>query len=64
MVLVRTLACALVFSVLPLVAGCGGSSEQRVEDLEPESIRKERLMRHEKLAPKGARPTDAGAEKK
>jgi hypothetical protein len=35
-----------------------------VEDLEPEKIRKERRMRLEKLMPAGARPADAGAEKK
>jgi hypothetical protein len=67
MVLARTLACALAFAVLPLLAGCGRSPE-RVEDREPESIRKERRLRHEKLAPKGgpkgAGPTSAGAEKK
>jgi hypothetical protein len=64
MIPARTLACALLFSVLPLLAGCSRSSERRVEDLEPEKIRKERRMRLEKLMPAGARPTDAGAEKK
>jgi hypothetical protein len=63
MVPARTLVCTVVFSVLSLLAGCSRSSEQRLEDLEPEQIRKERRLRHEKLAPKGARPTDAGAEK-
>ena len=64
MVLARTLACALLFSVLPLLGGCGRSSEPRVEDLEPESVRKERRMQHEKLVPKGAGATDTGAQKK
>jgi hypothetical protein len=59
----RTLACALVFSVLALLAGCGRSSD-RVEEREPEKIRKERLMRHQKLVPKGTSPADAGAEKR
>jgi hypothetical protein len=47
-----------------LVAGCGGSADKRVEDQEPEGVREERRMKHEKLVPKGARPADAGAEKK
>ena len=63
--LTRTLAWALLFSALPLLAGCRRSSEKRLEDLEPESIRKERRQRLEKLAPPGAAPTNAGpAEKK
>jgi hypothetical protein len=64
MATVRTLACVLAVSVLPLVGGCGDSSEKRVEDQEPESIREERRMKHEKLAPKDVRPTDAGTVKK
>ena len=47
------------------LAGCGGcSSEPRVEDSEPESIRQERRMKHEKMAPKGARPTDPVADRR
>jgi hypothetical protein len=59
----RILVCALAFAVLPLLAGCGRPPERTVEELEPESIRQERRMRHEKMAPKGARPADAGAQK-
>ena len=64
MVFARTLAFVLALAVLPLLAGCGDSPEQRVEDQEPESIRNERRMKHEKLAPKDARPTDAGGAKR
>jgi len=64
MVSTRTLAGVFAFSVLPLLLGCGDSSEKRVEDQEPESIRQERRMKHEKLATKEARPTDTGKFKK
>jgi hypothetical protein len=64
MIPARSLACALALSVLPLLAGCGRSSERRVEDREPESIRKERRLRHQKLAPKSPGPADAGVKQK
>jgi len=64
MALIRILAGALAFSVMPLLGGCGDPPEKRVEDQEPESIRQERRMKHEKLAPKEARPTEAGPVKR
>jgi hypothetical protein len=60
----RALTVALAFSVLPFLGGCGDSSEKRIEDQEPESIRQERRMKQEKLAPKEARPAGTGAAKK
>jgi hypothetical protein len=60
----RTLAGVLAVSVLPLLGGCGDSSEKRIEDQEPESIRQERRAKQEKLAPKEARAADPGAPKK
>ena len=51
MATVKTWACVLLFSLL-LLTGCSEPTEKRVEDLEPESISKERRMKHEKLAPK------------
>ena len=57
----RTLTCALALSVLSLLPGCGDSSDKRIEDQEPEGVREERRMKHEKMAPKGARPAEPGA---
>jgi len=64
MAVTRTLACVLVLSVLPVLGGCGDSPEKRVEDQEPESIRNERRMKHEQLAPKDSRTKDASTVKK
>jgi hypothetical protein len=62
MIRARTVLCAVVFLVLPLLSGCG--EQKSVEDMEPEAIRRERRMKHEKIAPKDARPADASPGKK
>lgn len=64
MAVARTLACVLAFSALPVLVGCGDSPEKRIEDQEPEGIRNQRRVKHEQLAPKDARPKDAGTVKK
>jgi hypothetical protein len=60
----RTLAFAMAFSFLPLLGGCGDSTDKGVEEKEPESIRQERRMKHEQLAPKDARSPETGTVKK
>jgi len=63
MVVARTLACALLFFALPLLAGCKRGAPVNEDDAETEDVRKERRMRHEKMVPKSARPANPGAQR-
>jgi hypothetical protein len=60
---IKALVWVLAFSLLPLAPGCSCTTEKRIEDDEPDNIREERRMKHQKLAPDGGRPGDSGTVK-